>query len=78
MTPSNPVLARAGVMIEHADFVPFLSGLQNLQLYWRSGGGDFASSNADEALAVADLELDDRHLISYPGDPLLLRGEQAG
>src|ERR1700674_3179695 len=29
MTPSNPVLARAGVMIEHADFVPFLSGMRN-------------------------------------------------
>jgi ABC-2 type transport system ATP-binding protein len=55
MTASNPVLARVGTMIEHADFVPFLSGLRNLQLHWREAGGDFAQANLDEALDVADL-----------------------
>jgi ABC-2 type transport system ATP-binding protein len=55
MTPSNPVLARAGTMIEHADFVPFLTGMRNLEVYWEAAGGDFATANVDEALAVADL-----------------------
>jgi len=55
MTASNPVLGRVGTMIEHADFVPFLSGMRNLELHWREAGGDFAQANVDEALAVADL-----------------------
>jgi len=55
MTPSNPVLARVGTMIEHADFVPFLSGLRNLEVHWKEGGGDFANANVDEALAIAGL-----------------------
>ena len=55
MTPSNPILARVGTMIEHADFVPFLSGMRNLQLHWQEAGGDFAQANVDEALAIADL-----------------------
>jgi ABC-2 type transport system ATP-binding protein len=55
MTASNPVLTRVGTMIEHADFVPFLSGMRNLELHWREAGGDFAQANVDEALAIADL-----------------------
>src|SRR5216684_8757957 len=50
MTPSNPVLTRTGTMIEHAEFVPFLSGMRNLQIYWQAGGGDFATANVEEAL----------------------------
>jgi ABC-2 type transport system ATP-binding protein len=53
--PSSPVLARVGTMIEHASFVPYLSGMVNLRLYWEAGGGDFSDANLDEALAVADL-----------------------
>ena len=55
MTPSNPVLARVGTMIEHSDFVPFLSGMRNLRLHWEQAGNDFATANVEEALAVADL-----------------------
>src|SRR5271165_2158551 len=55
MTASNPVLARVGTMIEHADFVPFLTGMRNLEVHWREAGGDFAAANLEEALAVADL-----------------------
>jgi len=55
MTPSNPVLARVGTMIEHSDFVPFLSGLRNLQIHWQEAGGKWAEANVDEALAVAGL-----------------------
>jgi ABC-2 type transport system ATP-binding protein len=29
--------------------------MRNLQIYWRAGGGDFATANVEEALAVADL-----------------------
>jgi ABC-2 type transport system ATP-binding protein len=55
MTASNPVLARCGTMIEHADFVPFLSGIRNLELHWQEAGGDFAQANVEEALAIAGL-----------------------
>ncbi len=55
MTPSNPVLSRVGTMIEHADFVPFLTGMRNLELHWREAGGDFAAANLEEALAIVDL-----------------------
>src|SRR3954469_15850738 len=34
--PGNRVLGRVGTMIEHAAFVPYLSGLRNLRLYWES------------------------------------------
>ncbi|HZP29382.1 MAG TPA: ATP-binding cassette domain-containing protein [Acidimicrobiia bacterium] len=53
--PSSPVLARVGTMIEHAAFVPYLTGMVNLRLYWEAGGGDFGDANLDEALAIADL-----------------------
>src|ERR1700674_5393104 len=43
--PSSPILGRVGTMIEHASFVPYLSGMVNLRLYWEAGGGDFAKAN---------------------------------
>jgi ABC-2 type transport system ATP-binding protein len=49
------VLAQVGTMIEHAEFVPHLSGLTNLRLHWESAGGDFATSNLDRALGIAGL-----------------------
>jgi ABC-2 type transport system ATP-binding protein len=55
MTPSNPVLARVGTMIEHAQFVPYLTGYQNLQLYWESRGGRLADADLAHALAIASL-----------------------
>ena len=55
MTPSNPVLARVGTMIEHSDFVPFLTGMRNLQIHWQEAGGKFADADVDEALTVAGL-----------------------
>jgi ABC-2 type transport system ATP-binding protein len=53
--PGNAVLGRVGTMIEHAAFVPYLSGLLNLRLYWESTGADFAHANLDRALTVAGL-----------------------
>jgi ABC-2 type transport system ATP-binding protein len=53
--PGAAVLDRVGVMIEHSAFVPFLTGMKNLELYWESRGGDLRDSNVEEALAVAGL-----------------------
>jgi ABC-2 type transport system ATP-binding protein len=55
MTPSNAVLARVGTMIEHAQFVPYLSGLANLRLWWETSGSDFADADVEGALAIAGL-----------------------
>ncbi len=51
----SPVLARVGTMIEHSSFVPFLTGMRNLELYWESRGGSLADADLDQALAIADL-----------------------
>src|SRR6516165_6918349 len=53
--PGAPVLGRVGAMIEHSAFVPFLTGMKNLQLYWESRGGQLRDSNVEEALAIAGL-----------------------
>jgi ABC-2 type transport system ATP-binding protein len=66
MTPSNPVLDRVGTMIEHSEFVPFLSGMRNLQIHWQEAGGKWAEANVDEALAVAGLgDAVDRKVKTY-------------
>ena len=53
--PGCPALARVGTMIEHASFVPYLTGETNLRLYWESVGGRMEDANVEAALAVADL-----------------------
>jgi ABC-2 type transport system ATP-binding protein len=53
--PGSPVLGRVGSLLEHAQFVPYLSGLEDLRLYWKAGGGNFDDANADAALAIAGL-----------------------
>jgi ABC-2 type transport system ATP-binding protein len=53
--PGAPELARVGAMIEQAAFVPHLSGLRNLRLYWEAGGAPWAEADLDGALAVAGL-----------------------
>ena len=50
-----PELARVGALIETAAFVPHLSGMKNLELWWRAGGGRLADADFDQALAIADL-----------------------
>jgi len=54
--PGSSALGRVGTMIEHAAFVPYLSGLVNLRLYWESLGADLATANLDRALGVAGLD----------------------
>jgi len=53
--PGSPELRRVGTMIEHASFVPHLSGIANLRMYWEAGGDRFADADVDGALAVAGL-----------------------
>jgi ABC-2 type transport system ATP-binding protein len=54
--PSAGVLARAGAMVEAAAFVPHLSGLRNLRLWWEAGGARWRDADVDGALAVAGLD----------------------
>ncbi|HWD07678.1 MAG TPA: ATP-binding cassette domain-containing protein, partial [Actinomycetota bacterium] len=53
--PGHPVLARVGTLVEGPKFVPHLSGIDNLRLYWRAGGRPLAEAHIDEALVVAGL-----------------------
>jgi ABC-2 type transport system ATP-binding protein len=64
--PGSPVLARVGNMIEHADFVPFMTGMENLRAHWKSGSADFADADVDTALAIAGLgDAIDRKVKTY-------------
>ena len=53
--PSATVLGRVGAMVESAAFVPHLSGLRNLRLWWEAGGARWRDADVDGALAVAGL-----------------------
>ena len=55
VTPGCRELARVGAMVEQAAFVPHLSGLANLRLWWGAAGTRLASADLDGALHVADL-----------------------
>jgi ABC-2 type transport system ATP-binding protein len=55
VTPSCTQLARVGAMVEQAAFVPHLSGMTNLRLWWEAGGSRLANADLDGALRVADL-----------------------
>ncbi|GAC1366839.1 MAG: hypothetical protein NVSMB32_11560 [Actinomycetota bacterium] len=53
--PGHPVLSRVGALVEGPRFVPHLSGIDNLRLYWRSAGQPLSEAHLEEALAVAEL-----------------------
>ena len=53
--PGTDQLRRVGALIESAAFVPHLSGMRNLRLWWDSGGDKWADADVDTALAIADL-----------------------
>ncbi len=50
-----PELLRVGAMVEQAAFVPHLSGMTNLRLWWEAGGGRLRDADLDGALAIAGL-----------------------
>jgi ABC-2 type transport system ATP-binding protein len=53
--PSGAQLRRVGALVEQAAFVPQLSGLANLRLWWEAGGERFRNADLDGALTVAAL-----------------------
>ena len=53
--PGTPLLRRVGAVIEQAAFVPHLSGMANLRLWWEVGGDRFENADLEGALAIADL-----------------------
>jgi ABC-2 type transport system ATP-binding protein len=55
MVPSAPVLRRVGLLVEKPAFVPYLSGLRNLQLHWAAANDSWPPSGLDEALDLANL-----------------------
>ncbi|WP_198955007.1 alpha/beta fold hydrolase [Kineosporia sp. R_H_3] len=50
-----PVLSRVGAFVEGPGFLPHLSGLENLHLYWAATGRPAEDARFDEALEVAGL-----------------------
>ena len=50
-----PVLSRLGALVEGPGFLPHLSGLANLQAYWRATGRPSADARLDVALEIAGL-----------------------
>lgn len=55
VTPGCPELFRVGAMVEQAAFVPQLSGMTNLRLWWEAGGSRLRDADLDGALEVAGL-----------------------
>jgi ABC-2 type transport system ATP-binding protein len=64
--PGSRALARVGAMVEEAAFVPHLSGMTNLRLWWEAGGGRLRDADLEGALSVAGLgDAVDRKVRTY-------------
>jgi ABC-2 type transport system ATP-binding protein len=64
--PGSPALARVGALVEEAAFVPHLSGMTNLRLWWEAGGGHLRDADLEGALGVAGLgDAIDRKVRTY-------------
>jgi ABC-2 type transport system ATP-binding protein len=55
LRPGSPVLSRVGALVEGPGFLPHLSGLANLQMYWKSTGRPESEARLPEALDIAGL-----------------------
>ncbi|GAA3512573.1 alpha/beta fold hydrolase [Actinocatenispora rupis] len=55
VTAGAPVLSRIGSLVEGPGFLPHLTGLDNLRLYWRATGRPADTAGLDEVLDIADL-----------------------
>jgi ABC-2 type transport system ATP-binding protein len=63
---SAPELRRVGALIETAAFVPHLTGMTNLRLWWEAGGARWRDADLEPALAIAGLgEAIDRRVKTY-------------
>ena len=55
LLPGAPVLSRVGALVEGPGFLPHLTGLQNLRLYWAATGRPEQDAHFDEAFEIAGL-----------------------
>jgi ABC-2 type transport system ATP-binding protein len=55
LTPGAPILSRVGALVEGPGFLPHLTGLENLQAYWRATGRPAADAHFEQALETAGL-----------------------
>jgi ABC-2 type transport system ATP-binding protein len=55
LRPGADVLTRVGALVEGPGFLPHVSGLANLRLYWRCTGRPEAQAHFEEALDIAGL-----------------------
>lgn len=55
VTPGAAALVRVGALVEGPGFLPHLSGISNLRLYWRATGRPEAQAHLDEVLEIAGL-----------------------
>jgi ABC-2 type transport system ATP-binding protein len=53
--PGAPVLSRLGSFVEGPGFLPHLSGMANLRLYWAATGRPMEQAHISEALEIAGL-----------------------
>jgi ABC-2 type transport system ATP-binding protein len=66
VTPGCRQLVRVGAMVEQAAFIPHLSGMRNLRLWWEAGGARMKDADLDGALAIAGLgDAIDRRVKTY-------------
>ncbi|MDQ3905907.1 MAG: alpha/beta fold hydrolase [Actinomycetota bacterium] len=56
ITAGAAVLSRIGSFVEGPGFLPHLTGMENLRLYWAATGRPPADAGIDEALAIAGLD----------------------
>jgi ABC-2 type transport system ATP-binding protein len=55
LVPGAAVLSRLGALVEGPGFLPHLSGLDNLRLYWAATGRPTEEAHLDDALEIAGL-----------------------
>jgi ABC-2 type transport system ATP-binding protein len=55
LRPGADVLTRLGALVEGPGFLPHVTGLRNLKLYWRSTGRPVADARLNEVLEIAGL-----------------------
>jgi ABC-2 type transport system ATP-binding protein len=66
VTPGSEQLRRLGALIESSSFVPHLSGMRNLRLWWEAGGTRWSDADVEQALGIADLgDAVDRKVKTY-------------
>jgi ABC-2 type transport system ATP-binding protein len=56
VTPGCSSIGRVGAMVEQAAFIPHLSGMRNLRLWWEASGARLRDADLDFALTIAGLD----------------------